>query len=131
MSELPPLKQKGYLRISYCDRMDLAISAADFAISRAGAATVSELTAIGVPALYLPYSVGNGEQVVNLKTVIGAGGGITKSDIEFDRDYVARELVPLLSSSKRLKEMAKAAKSIGVLDGTSKLYELVRGVLTK
>lgn len=130
-SDLPPLKQKGYLRISYCDRMDLAISAADFAISRAGAATVSELTAIGVPALYLPYSVGNGEQALNLKTVVGVGGGIAQSDGAFDRDYVARELVPLLSSSKRLKEMAKAAKSIGVLDGTAKLYELVRGVLPK
>lgn len=130
-SDLPPLKQKGYLRINYCDRMDLAISAADFAVSRAGATTVAELTAIGVPALYLPYSVGNGEQAQNLKSVIQAGGGITCSDSEFTREFVARELVPLLSSAKKLKEMARAAKSVGILDGTARLFELVRGVLSK
>jgi len=130
-SDLPPLKQKGYLRINYCDRMDLAISAADFAVSRAGATTVAELTAIGVPALYLPYAVGNGEQAHNLKSVIQVGGGITCSDAHFSRDYVARDLVPLLSSSKKLKEMAAAAKSVGILDGTARLYQIVRGVLSK
>lgn len=130
-SELPPLKQKGYLRINYCDRMDLAISAADFAVSRAGAATVSELTAIGVPALYLPYAVGNGEQAHNIREVVASGAGITCADIDFDRDFVASELVPLLSSSKKLKTMSVAAKKIGVLDGTLKLYQLVQGVLSK
>ncbi|MFM6977993.1 MAG: undecaprenyldiphospho-muramoylpentapeptide beta-N-acetylglucosaminyltransferase [Micrococcales bacterium] len=130
-SDLQPLKQKGYLRMTYCDRMDLAIAAADFAVSRAGATTVAELTAVGVPALYIPYAVGNGEQAHNLKSVIQAGGGVTCSDANFDREYVARELVPLLSSSKKLKEMAASAKSLGILDGTERLYQLVRGVLTK
>lgn len=129
-SELEPTQQKGYLRVRYCDRMDFAMSAADFAVSRAGSATVAELTALGVPALYLPYAVGNGEQAQNLRTVVAAGGGISASDSDFDRDYVARELVPLLSSSKRVGEMALAAKSVGILDGTARLYQLVRGVLS-
>lgn len=129
-SELSAINQKGYLRIKYCDRMDLAIGAADFAVSRAGAATVAELTAVGVPALYIPYSVGNGEQAHNLKSIITAGGGISTTDEAFDRDYVARELVPLLSSSKRLKEMALAARKVGILDGAERLYRLVRGVLS-
>jgi len=130
-SELAPLKQKGYLRMNYCDRMDLALASADFAVSRAGAATISELTAIGIPALYLPYSVGNGEQAHNLLEVLAAGGGVSSTDADFDRDYIARELVPLLSSSKRLVAMAKAAKQVGILDATAKLYTLVTGVLSK
>ncbi len=130
-SELAPLKQKGYLRISYCDRMDLAMAAADFAVSRAGAATVSELTAIGIPALYLPYSVGNGEQAHNLESLIQSGGGVTIDDMAFDRTYVASELVPLLSSAKKLATMAKAARANGILDGTQRLYQLVSGVLSK
>jgi UDP-N-acetylglucosamine--N-acetylmuramyl-(pentapeptide) pyrophosphoryl-undecaprenol N-acetylglucosamine transferase len=130
-SDLEPLKQKGYLRIKYCDRMDLAIASADFAVSRAGSSTVSELTAVGIPALYLPYSVGNGEQAHNLKGLVSSGGGVTISDSDFDREYVARELVPLLSSSKRLAQMSKAAKSFGILDGTERLYRLVAGVLSR
>ena len=46
----------------YCDRMDLAYAAADFVVSRAGAGTVCELTAVGLPAVLVPYPVGNGEQ---------------------------------------------------------------------
>jgi UDP-N-acetylglucosamine--N-acetylmuramyl-(pentapeptide) pyrophosphoryl-undecaprenol N-acetylglucosamine transferase len=130
-SELEPVKQNGYLRIKYCDRMDLAMAAADFAISRAGATTVAELTAIGIPAVYLPYAVGNGEQSHNLKTVIAAGGGISCADKDFDRQFVLRDLVPLLSSSKKLKAMAQAARNIGVRNGTELLYALVSGVLSK
>ena len=129
-SELEALKQKGYLRIKYCDRMDLALAAVDFAVSRAGAATVSELAAIGVPALYLPYSVGNGEQKHNLKGILEAGAGLTISDANFDRAYVASQLVPLLSSAKKIAGMTKAARAQGILDGTQRLYQLVLGVLS-
>lgn len=129
-SDLPPMKTKGYLRISYCDRMDLAIAAADFAISRAGASTVSEFAAVGLPALYLPYSVGNGEQARNIEGLLAAGGAVTVSDVEFSRDYIASRLVPLLSSSKKVIEMAKAAKANGSANGTARLLELVKGVLS-
>ena len=45
--------------------MDLALAAADLVVSRAGSATVSELTALGLPAVFVPYPVGNGEQRFN------------------------------------------------------------------
>lgn len=130
-SELEPLKQKSYLRIKYCDRMDLALSASDFAVSRAGATTVAELSAMGIPALYLPYSVGNGEQAQNLKSIINAGAGITCADSAFTRDFVAQELVPLISNSRRLKQMSAAASKLGITDGTARLYRLVVGVLSQ
>ena len=130
-SELEPLKQKGYLRIKYCERMDLAMSAADFAVSRAGASTVAELTALGIPALYVPYAVGNGEQSRNLIEVIAAGGGVSVADGEFNRDYIASQLIPILSSASKLAEMASAAASVGIAKGTENLYQLLKGVLAK
>jgi UDP-N-acetylglucosamine--N-acetylmuramyl-(pentapeptide) pyrophosphoryl-undecaprenol N-acetylglucosamine transferase len=129
-SDLEPLKQKSYLRIKYCDRMDLALSAADFAVSRAGAATVSELTALGVPALYIPYGVGNGEQRHNIKNVLEAEAAISCKDSEFSREFVAQTLVPLLSSAKRLSLMSAAARKLAISDGTANLYRLVQGVLS-
>ena len=52
--------------------MDLAIAVADLAVSRSGSATVSELTAAGVPAVFVPYPVGNGEQRFNAADVVAA-----------------------------------------------------------
>jgi UDP-N-acetylglucosamine--N-acetylmuramyl-(pentapeptide) pyrophosphoryl-undecaprenol N-acetylglucosamine transferase len=115
--------------MTYCDRMDLAALAADFAVSRAGASTVSEFNALGLPALYLPYAVGNGEQSRNIEEVVRLKGAITIADSQFDRDYVADHLVAVISNTKQLKAMSKAAKSCGNLDGTQLLLKMVKGVL--
>lgn len=128
-SALPELREKDYVRIGYCDDMAKAIAAADFAVSRAGASTVSEFAAVGLPALYIPYPVGNGEQRFNVASLIAAGGSVMVEDAKFTPEYVAGELVPLISNSKLLQEMATAAKSVGKADGTGALLELVKGVL--
>lgn len=129
-SDLKELKTTDYVRLAYCDRMDLAIAASDFAVSRAGASTVSEFAAVGLPALYVPYPVGNGEQKFNVAALVKAGGGILLSDAEFTPEYVARELVPVVSSSKMLSEMSRAAKDQGIPDATEQLLALVTGVLS-
>ncbi len=128
-SEYLPVSEPGYLRIAYCDRMDLAIEAADFAVSRAGASTVSEFAAVGLPALFVPYAVGNGEQALNAAELVSSGGAVLVSDSEFTADYVTSNLVPLISSNRQLAQMAAAAKQVGVPDGTARLLKMVLGVL--
>ncbi|CAB4615997.1 MAG: UDP-N-acetylglucosamine--N-acetylmuramyl-(pentapeptide) pyrophosphoryl-undecaprenol N-acetylglucosamine transferase [Actinobacteria bacterium] len=128
-SDLAEVKEKDFVRIGYCDRMDLAIQASDFAVSRAGASTVSEFAAVGLPALYVPYPVGNGEQKFNVVELLGTGGAITVLDADFTPSFVSETLVPVLSNSKKLKAMAKAAKSVGISDGANRLFSLVQGVL--
>ena len=57
----------GYRVLEYCDRMDLAFAAADLVVCRSGSATVSELAAVGLPSILVPYPVGNGEQRLNAR----------------------------------------------------------------
>lgn len=128
-SELPEISQKDFVRLTYCDRMDLAIAASDFAISRAGASTVSEFAAVGLPAAFVPYPVGNGEQKLNVADVVKAGGGVLVLDADFTPNYIAETLVPLLSNNKELTRMANAAKEAGVADGSLRLFAMVQGVL--
>lgn len=128
-SELEEVREKDYVRIAYCDRMDLAIAASNFAVSRAGASTVSEFAAVGLPAVYVPYPVGNGEQRFNVADIEAAGGGLVVADADFDAAFVATQLVPLISSSKALADMSKKARQSGVADGTARLLALVKSVL--
>ena len=128
-SEFAQVNQSDYRRIKYCDRMDLAIAASDFAVARAGASTVSEFAAVGLPAAYVPYPVGNGEQRHNVESLVERGGGLLVSDADFSQDYVSEQLVPLISNTKRLSEMSSAAKSAGVADGAARLFNLVQSVL--
>jgi len=128
-SDLPEVHERDYQRIAYCDRMDLAIAASDFAVSRAGSSTVSEFAAVGLPAAYVPYPVGNGEQKLNVADLVSAGGGVMVLDADFTPEYVANELVPIISSSRRLADMANKARKAGIADGTDRLLALVKGVL--
>ena len=123
-AEVPNPNLAHYRQVAYCDRMDLALAAADFAVSRAGAATVSELCALGVPAVYVPYPVGNGEQRFNVADVVGVNGALLVDDADFQPDWVIRTLVPLLHDRERVRRMAAAAASVGKLDGSARVYEL-------
>ncbi|MCU1569280.1 MAG: murG [Naasia sp.] len=117
----------GYRMLEYSDRMELALSAADFAVSRAGAATVSELTALGIPAVYVPYPVGNGEQRFNARGVVAAGGGVLVEDSRFLPAFVTGEVLPLLRDPARREAMAAAAASSGSRDGADRMVDLLLG----
>jgi UDP-N-acetylglucosamine--N-acetylmuramyl-(pentapeptide) pyrophosphoryl-undecaprenol N-acetylglucosamine transferase len=130
-SELSEISEPEYRRIRYVDQMELAIAASDFAVSRAGAATVSEFSAVGLPALYIPYAIGNGEQKFNLLDVLAAGGALTVADKDFDEEYVRANLIPLISDFKKLASMSEAAKQAGVLDGTERFVALIEEVLSR
>ena len=120
----------GYRMLDYCDRMELALSAADAAVSRAGAATVSELTALGIAAVYVPYPVGNGEQRFNARGVIEAGGGVLVDDAAFLPSFIDSTVVPMLSDRPRIAAMSAAAASVGVLDGADRMTDLAQSART-
>ena len=122
---LEELNTSGYLRLAYCDRMDAAIAASDLAISRAGASTVSEFAAAGLPAVFVPYPVGNGEQRHNATSVIDAGGAVLCEDSVFNAEYIAERVIPILSHKATLKKMSDAARSTGIHDAAERLRDML------
>ncbi|MGV8876178.1 MAG: UDP-N-acetylglucosamine--N-acetylmuramyl-(pentapeptide) pyrophosphoryl-undecaprenol N-acetylglucosamine transferase [Rhodoglobus sp.] len=115
----------GYVMVKYCNRMELALAAADLAIARAGTSTVAELTGLGVPAIYVPYPVGNGEQKFNARTAVEAGAAIVVADRQFTPQWVTSELVPMLRRRAVIADMAARASTIGTRDGTDRMLALV------
>src|ERR1019366_8250507 len=93
--EVPP-GDTPYLVLPYVDRMDLAYAAADFALCRAGAMTCAELTAVGLPAAYVPLPHGNGEQRLNALPVERAGGGMIVDDARLSPDWICDTLLPVV-----------------------------------
>jgi UDP-N-acetylglucosamine--N-acetylmuramyl-(pentapeptide) pyrophosphoryl-undecaprenol N-acetylglucosamine transferase len=116
----------GYRMLRYCDRMELALAVADFAVSRAGAATVAELTLVGVPSVLVPYPIGNGEQRFNARGVVDAGGALLVLDADFTPDFVRSRLVPILSSPADVAAMAVGASVTGEPGGADRMVDLVQ-----
>ncbi|GAA5036992.1 undecaprenyldiphospho-muramoylpentapeptide beta-N-acetylglucosaminyltransferase [Microbacterium fluvii] len=115
----------GYALRRYVDRMDLAFAVADLIVSRSGAATVSEISALGIPAVYVPYAVGNGEQSLNAASAVRAGAAVLIPDGEFTADRVRESVVSLLADAPRRTAMAEAAASVGTRSGAQNVVAMV------
>jgi len=113
-----------YVALPYLDRMDLAYAAADLAICRSGAMTVAEVSAVGLPAVYAPLPIGNGEQRLNALPVVNAGGGLLVADGDLTPEFVAGEVAGLLTDRPRLQSMTQAAAQVGHRDAARRVAEV-------
>jgi UDP-N-acetylglucosamine--N-acetylmuramyl-(pentapeptide) pyrophosphoryl-undecaprenol N-acetylglucosamine transferase len=121
----------GYHPMPYCDRMDLALAAADLVIARSGAATVCELAGLGIPAVFVPYAVGNGEQELNARDTVRAGGAILCADKDFSPEWIRASLIPLLGDAPRRADMAARAMTSGIRDGAERLAAMILAAVPK
>ena len=120
MPGMPP-----YMPLPYVDRMDLAYAAADMMLCRAGAMTVAELSAVGLPAAYVPLPIGNGEQRLNAQPVVKAGGGLLVDDAELTPEWIQSNVLPVLANPQRLGQMARSAAEFGRPDADELLVGMV------
>ena len=120
-----------YVAVPYVDRMDLAYAAADFALCRAGAMTCAELTAVGMPAAYVPLPIGNGEQRLNALPIVQRGGGLLVEDDELSADWIKGALLPVLTNIDQVAAMSEAAATLGRRDADRWLAKAVIDVATE
>jgi UDP-N-acetylglucosamine--N-acetylmuramyl-(pentapeptide) pyrophosphoryl-undecaprenol N-acetylglucosamine transferase len=114
-----------YVLVPYLDRMELAYAAADLVLCRSGANTCAELTAVGLPAAYVPLPHGNGEQRLLAEPIVAAGGGLMVADAQCTPEWVAATLPPILADPDRLEAMGKAASGLGHRDADVALARVV------
>ncbi len=118
-----------YITLPYVDRMDLAYAAADFAICRSGAMTCAELTAVGLPAAYVPLPHGNGEQRLNAVPIEAAGGGLIIADADLTPEWIRSDLLPILVDAQLVAAMSQAASAMGHRDTDARLAAEVLGIV--
>ncbi len=109
----PALGSGRYIVLPYVDAMERAYAAADLVVARAGANTVCELSAVGLPAVLVPLPIGNGEQRLNAAGLVAAGGAQLIDDAQFTPAWIVRTLVPLALDRDRLDAMAQASAATG------------------
>ena len=106
-----PQPISGYVPVPYIEAMAEAYAVADLIVCRAGAMTVAEVTAAGLPAIYVPLPHGNGEQELNARSIIDAGGASLIHDRDLTSDELATQVIGLLSDDQILDSMRAQAKS--------------------
>jgi UDP-N-acetylglucosamine--N-acetylmuramyl-(pentapeptide) pyrophosphoryl-undecaprenol N-acetylglucosamine transferase len=122
-SEIADASGACYIPVPFIHRMDLAYSAADLVIARAGAMTVAEISTVGIPAVFVPLPIGNGEQKRNAHNLIDSGAALMFENSEFNNEVIVNELLPLVLNVAELERM-HAAFNVG--DSLNAAKELAR-----
>ncbi len=120
-----PLAADGYQQVEYVDGMELVYAAADLLLARSGAATVCEVAAVGVPAVFVPLPIGNGEQALNAAGLVESGGAIIVPDKDFTAQWITGQVIPLITDSGRLATMATSSRRLGIRNADQRMAGLV------
>jgi Glycosyltransferase family 28 C-terminal domain len=110
----------------FVERMDLAYAACDLALTRAGALTVAELTAAGVPAIMVPLPHATADhQTGNARAVAAGGGALVLRDEDLSGERLAATAAPLLEDPERLTKMSAAMAAMAFPTAAQELAALV------
>ena len=106
--------------VPFIDTMQEAYAAADLVVCRAGAITVAELTALGKPAILIPYPyAADDHQRANAEVLVQARAARLVLDTEFTPERMSQEIRALMTNRPRLEAMARAATALGRPDATN------------
>lgn len=114
-----------YVVLDYVDRMDLAYAAADLVVCRSGANTATEAAATGLPAIFVPLPIGNGEQDHNARPIVEAGGALLVADSAVTPEWVIATVPALAADTERLAAMGAAAAALIPRDADDKLARII------
>lgn len=125
------LSEQGNITIiPYLDDMPTALAASDLAVCRAGAATLAELTVVGLPAILVPYPYAAGNhQAYNARSLEKAGAALVIEDKALQGENLWKTMVQLFSEQGKLREMAAASKMAGRPKAAEDIVHCVRSIL--
>ncbi len=131
-ASLPEMVEYGCIRIvPYIYNMPAALAAADLVVGRAGALSLAEIAARGLPAILIPFPhAAENHQEKNARVLERAGAAKVLLDQDVSAESLGDLMFYLLSDSTLLRQMALASKSLGRIDATRAIVDEIE-VLTK
>jgi UDP-N-acetylglucosamine--N-acetylmuramyl-(pentapeptide) pyrophosphoryl-undecaprenol N-acetylglucosamine transferase len=128
-SQRLPIDVLDYQIVGYEEQIETLYSGAALLVCRAGALTVAEICAAGVPSILIPWPGAAGDhQSRNAEALVSAGGAILLLDADCDEAKLDSLLAPLLADSERLARMSAAALTLSLPNAARDLAILVEEV---
>ncbi len=118
--------------VPFIYQMAEAYTVADIVVCRAGATTLSEITAIGKPAILIPFPhAASNHQEFNARKLEDMGAARMILDRELKGEVLADAIRELYADEKARKEMQKAAAAFGRMDAAERIVDLAMSLMKK
>ena len=116
--------------VPFMDNLIGLMKDSDLIVSRAGASTIAEITAIGLPAILVPSPyVTNNHQYKNARELENAGACVIIREEEFSKDLIIREIDKLFDHKDQYDKMVQDSKKLGVTDSATRIYDEIRKMI--
>jgi UDP-N-acetylglucosamine--N-acetylmuramyl-(pentapeptide) pyrophosphoryl-undecaprenol N-acetylglucosamine transferase len=113
--------------IDYIEDMGATLAASDLVVARAGATSIAEITALGLPSVLVPYPYATDDhQTKNAMTAVDRGAAVLVADSELDTRSFPDAVVALLGDSARRATMSAASRALGRPDAADRVARLAR-----
>lgn len=114
---------------SFIDAMADALGWADLVIGRAGAMTVAELSAVGVPSILVPLKIAaDDHQTGNARFLESLGASVLIPEVDFTPARLAKELNLLAANPAKRLKMARCARQAGMSDSAARVGQICQEV---
>lgn len=124
----PGLRERYHLHDYLHEEMIEALAAADLALARAGAATLGELPARGLPGILVPYPYAGAHQERNADYLMDRGAATKVHDRDLTGDKLLETVRPILKDGDRLVEMSEKARGLSRHDAADRLVRELRSI---
>jgi len=124
------LKTRYYLHTYLHDEMPDALAAADLAVSRAGAATLGEFPAVGLPAVLVPYPYAGAHQHENAAILAEAGAAVVIPDAELTGERLLAVVQELFDDAERLAQMRANARRLAQPEAAWRVAENLQSLVS-
>ena len=115
----------------FINRMDLAYSAADLVVSRAGAIAISELCIVGKPAILVPSpNVSEDHQTKNALALVNENAALLVKDIE-SREILGEEIIKLINNTEKQNQLSSNIKKLAKPDAANVIANEVLELIKK
>ncbi len=127
---IDPEKKPGVKVVPYIYNMEEIFSVADLVVGRAGAITVSEITAMGKAAVLIPSPyVAHNHQEYNARYLEKNGAAKVVLESELSGETLLEQINAVLKSKDVLLKMQKDSKKIGIADACSTIYSQIKKIM--
>lgn len=118
--------------VPYVDGMTGLMKNSDLIVSRAGASTLSEIIALGLPSILIPSPyVANNHQYKNALDLVNVGASIMIEEKDLNGDILVRKIDEILSDDIKVKGMKDSLKSMMVHNSASLIYESIKKLIDR
>jgi UDP-N-acetylglucosamine--N-acetylmuramyl-(pentapeptide) pyrophosphoryl-undecaprenol N-acetylglucosamine transferase len=123
---LPAAVQERYRPFAFAGDLAQVMRTSDLVLSRAGASTLSEVSALGIPMILVPGAFARGHQRLNAEPYARAGAAVVIEDAECDGPRLCREVLELHGDPARYRAMGEAVRRLGRPNAAEAVVELLR-----